>query len=61
MSTDRYRTVEGTSEGVYRELASKFIARAFNVADEVEFKRIPARVSNEHPASRHAYNAWVQG
>ncbi len=61
MSTDRYRTVEGTSEGVYRELASKFIARAFNVADEVEFKRITDRFSNEHPASRHVCYAWVLG
>lgn len=61
MSTDHYRTIEGTSEGVYRELASKFIARAFPIADEAEFKAITARFGNEHPSSRHVCYAWVLG
>lgn len=61
MSTDRYRTVAGTSEGVYRELASKFIARAFPIADEAGFKAIAERFGNEHPSSRHVCYAWVLG
>lgn len=61
MSTDRYRTIEGTSEGIHRELASKFIARAFPIADEAEFKLIAERFGNEHPASRHVCYAWVLG
>lgn len=61
MSIDRYRTIIGTSEGVYRELASKFIARAFPIADEAEFKTIAERFGNEHPSSRHVCYAWVLG
>ncbi|MBX2973351.1 MAG: YigZ family protein [Flavobacteriales bacterium] len=61
MSTDRYRTIAGTSEGIYRELASKFIARAFPIADEAEFKAITERFGNEHPSSRHVCYAWVLG
>ncbi len=61
MSTDRYRTIEATSEGIYRELASKFIARAFPIADEAEFKSLAEAFGNEHPASRHVCYAWVLG
>lgn len=61
MSTERYRTIEGTSEGIHRELASKFIARAFPIANEAEFKRIAERFGNEHPAARHVCYAWVLG
>lgn len=61
MSTDRYRTLETTSEGIYRELASKFIARAFPIADEAEFKSLVEAFGNEHPASRHVCFAWVLG
>jgi uncharacterized YigZ family protein len=61
MSMDRYRTIEGTSEGIYRELASKFIARAFPIADEAAFKSMAERFGNEHPTSRHVCYAWVLG
>lgn len=61
MSTDRYRTIAGTSEGIHRELASKFIARAFPIADEAEFKAIAERFGNEHPSSRHVCYAWILG
>ncbi|MBL7951549.1 MAG: YigZ family protein [Flavobacteriales bacterium] len=61
MSTDRYRTVEGTSEGIHRELASKFIARAFPITEEAGFKSIAERFGNEHPASRHVCYAWILG
>lgn len=61
MSRDRYRTIGAPVEGVYRELASKFIARAFPVADEAEFKRLAGAFGNEHPSSRHVCYAWVLG
>ncbi len=59
MIRDRYRTISTPGEGSYRELASKFIARAFPIADEAEFKSITAAFGNEHPASRHICYAWV--
>lgn len=61
MNTGSYRTITGTSEGVYRELASKFIARAFPITDEAEFKAITEGFGNEHPSSRHVCYAWVLG
>ncbi len=61
MSRDRYRTIGAPVEGVYRELASKFIARAFPIADEAEFKRLAGAFGNEHPSSRHVCYAWVLG
>ncbi len=61
MSTGRFRTIAGTSEGIYRELSSKFIARAFPIADEAEFRSIADRFGNEHPSSRHVCYAWILG
>lgn len=61
MSIGQYRTIADTSEGIYRELASKFIARAFPIADEAEFKVLCEAFGNEHPASRHVCYAWVLG
>lgn len=61
MSTDRYRTLAGESEGLYREKASKFIARAFPIADEDAFKERCEAIAREHHASRHVCYAWVLG
>lgn len=59
MSADRYRTLGGRSEGVYRELASKFIGYAFPIADEDAFKTEVERIAKEHPSARHHCYAWV--
>ena len=37
-TSDIFRTVAGDSEGIYREKGSKFIAFAFPIADEEQFK-----------------------
>ena len=61
MSNDRYRTLSGTTEGAHRELASKFIARAFPIANEDAFKSELARFEKEHPSARHFCYGWVLG
>ncbi|MFT3885530.1 MAG: YigZ family protein [Flavobacteriales bacterium] len=61
MSPDRYRTLSGDSEGLYREKASKFIAAAFPITDEEHFKQRCAAIAREHHASRHVCYAWVLG
>jgi uncharacterized YigZ family protein len=61
MSTDRYRTLLGTTEATYRELASKFIARAFPILDENDFKEALSRFEKEHPSARHFCFGWVLG
>jgi uncharacterized YigZ family protein len=61
MSVDRYLTLHGTTEGTYRELASKFIARAFPIRDEDDFKEALAQFGKEHPSARHFCYGWVLG
>lgn len=61
MSLARYRTIEAPAEGVFREQASKFIARAFPISEEASFKRLAAAFGNEHPSSRHVCYAWILG
>ncbi len=61
MSSDRYRTLAGESEGMYREKASRFLGRAFPIADELTFKARVEAIAKEHHASRHVCYAWVMG
>ena len=56
METDEYRTLEGTSEGVYKEKGSKFIAIASPVGsvDEVKLQLDKLR-KQYHDARHHCY------
>ena len=53
MSVDRYRTLGGSSEGTYREPASKFIGYVFPIADEGAFKAEAERIWKEQASARH--------
>jgi len=54
--TDRYKTIKNSSEGLYKEKGSKFIARAFHVTDEEEAKRYITQMKKEyHDARHHCY------
>lgn len=59
MSSDRYRTLAGEHEGLYREKASRFLAWAFPIADEAAFKVRMDAITKAHHASRHVCYAWV--
>lgn len=59
--SDRYRTLANAGEGLYREKASKFIARAFPITSEEDFKEQCNAIAREHHASRHVCYAWVLG
>lgn len=61
VSSDIYRTLHGESEGIYREKGSKFIALAFPIRSEEQFKERAALFAKQHPASRHVCYAWVLG
>jgi uncharacterized YigZ family protein len=61
MSTDRYRTLQGESEGLYREKASRFLAWAFPITDEAAFKERTDAIAKEHHSSRHVCYAWTMG
>ncbi|MEZ5072610.1 MAG: YigZ family protein [Bacteroidales bacterium] len=55
---DRYKTLELPSEGLYRAKGSKFIARAFPVADEEEIKTYLDDLRKEYHDARHHCYAW---
>lgn len=50
---DTYKTIKGTSEGIFRDRGSKFIGYAFPVFREEEIKEVIARLRAIHPKARH--------
>lgn len=61
MMADRYRTITGGTQAVLREKASRFIAFAFPISDQHEFKLRVDAIAKEHHSSRHVCYAWVIG
>jgi len=59
MSADRYLTLAGESQGLYREKASRFLSWAFPIADEDGFRTRMEAIARAHHASRHVCYAWV--
>ena len=58
---DTYRTLAQTSEGLYKEKGSKFIARAYPVQDEEAIKEILEALRKEFFDARHHCYAWILG
>ncbi len=55
-SSDRYKTIKDTSEGLYKEKGSKFIALAIPVATEEEAKKELLKTKKAfHDARHHCY------
>lgn len=50
---DTYKTIKSTSEGVFRDKGSKFIAYAYPIKNEIEVKDIIAKLRIEHAKARH--------
>ncbi len=61
MAVERYRTLSSNGEGIYRELASKFIGTAAPIADEQAFKHLLDGIMRDHPSARHFCYGWVLG
>lgn len=61
MILDRYLALASDSEGLYREKASKFLAFAFPIRDEVDFTQRSALIAKEHHTCRHVCYAWILG
>jgi len=55
---DVYKTIEGVSEGLYKEKGSKFIARAYHVESVEEVKAILLKLRKEFYDARHHCYAW---
>lgn len=59
--TDTYRTLAGTSEALYKEKGSKFIARAYPVGNEQDIKEVLESLRKEYFDARHHCYAWILG
>jgi uncharacterized YigZ family protein len=58
---DTYRTISGSSQGVYKEKGSKFIARAYPVHTEEEVKEKLRALRKEYHDARHHCFAYCLG
>lgn len=61
MFDDVYYTIEGASEGLYKEKGSKFIALAYPVETEEEIKEYLTTLRKQYYDARHHCYAWALG
>ncbi|MEZ4907913.1 MAG: YigZ family protein [Saprospiraceae bacterium] len=58
---DTYRTIQDSSIGEYKEKGSKFIAYAYEIENEVQFKEYLEQIKKEHFKARHHCFAYKIG
>lgn len=58
---DTFKTIKGTSSGLYKEKGSKFIGLAFPIRSEEEVKNILNSQKKEHPQANHHCYAFRLG
>ena len=58
---DAYRSLEGPSEGLYKEKGSRFIALAFPMETEEQVKELVASIRKEYHDARHHCHAYRLG
>lgn len=61
MTDDVYHTLAGSSEGLYKEKGSKFLAFAYPVKDEDQIKLHQEELHKAQHAARHHCYAWKLG
>lgn len=61
MSSDIYKTIKSSSEGIFRDRGSRFLAYAFPVSDQDEIKPILDRLRKVHHDARHHCFAYMLG
>lgn len=59
--TGAYRTIATTSEGLFKDRGSKFLAFAFPVKSEEEIREILQQLRKEYHDARHHCYAWKLG
>lgn len=60
-SSDKYKTIQAASEGIYKEKGSKFIAYAYPIESEEETKEIIDSLKRQYYDARHHCFAWQLG
>ncbi len=58
---DNYKTIKNSTEGEYKEKGSKFIAYAFEINSEQEFKAVLEDIKKQHFKARHHCYAYAIG
>ena len=58
---DEYLTINGPSEGLFKDRGSKFIAMAFPVLTETDIKEILEKTRNDYHDARHHCYAYMLG
>lgn len=58
---DTFKTIEKSSEGLFKDKGSRFISFAFQVNSEEEIRDIVQSLKKEHHAARHHCYAWRLG
>lgn len=58
---DTYQTIAATSEGIYKEKGSKFLAFAYPIFSEEEFKNHLAQLKKDYHDARHHCYAFKLG
>ncbi len=58
---DSYKTIKNSSTGEYKDKGSKFIAYAFEINSEQEFKNQLDKIKKEHFKARHHCYAYAIG
>lgn len=58
---DTYKTIEKTSEGIYKEKGSRFLSFAYHVESESQIKDIIFKLKKEFYDARHHCYAWRLG
>jgi uncharacterized YigZ family protein len=61
MESDIYKTIKSSSQGIYREKGSRFIASAYPVSDQEEIKPIIDKIRKEYHDARHHCYAFMIG
>ena len=61
MESDSYKTIRSTSQGIFKEKGSRFIAIAYPVSDQKEIKPIIDALKKEHHEARHHCFAYMLG
>ena len=61
MFDDVYKTIKTTSEGIYKEKGSKFMAFAIPVTTEAEIKNHVEKIKKEYYDARHHCYAYILG
>lgn len=61
MESDSYTTIKSSSQGIYKDKGSRFIAFAYPVSNQEEIKPIIDNIRKEHHDARHHSYAYMIG